>query len=228
MERTKSSKQVYDYILDGILSGKWKRGMQIPSENELVATLEVGRVSVREAYEKLVTLGFLEKRQGLGTFVSQTSTSAYYNSLLPMVLMEFSKDTALEVLEFRLLLDVNSARLCALKGEQKDFDNIENCLKKMEENADNPDLLADYDIAFHTAITYGAKNSLITKVHEILYEILKLHQKHGAYFGAEPHVAISYHQKILAAIRDRDSELAALFMKRHLQYSITRISKQKI
>lgn len=226
MAKIRPSERVHKYIMDGIMSGKWKTGMQIPSENELVSELSVGRVSVREAFEKLVALGILEKRQGQGTFVSQMNSSSYFNSLIPMVLLDFNAESALEVLEFRRLLDVESARLCSIRADEDDIKKIEYNLKMMEKNINDPDVVSDYDIQFHVAISNGSKNNLIIKVHEILFDILRLHQKNSAYFGAEPNTALNFHRKILGAIKEHDEELASLYMKRHINYTIDRIKRQ--
>ena len=45
-----------------------KVGDRLPSERELAKQLSVGRSSLREAVQGLQTLGFLERRHGVGTF----------------------------------------------------------------------------------------------------------------------------------------------------------------
>lgn len=62
--------QVKDYVLDNIGTGKWGRDHKLPSENELVASLGVSRMTVHRALRELTSLGHLLRVQGVGTFVA--------------------------------------------------------------------------------------------------------------------------------------------------------------
>lgn len=57
-------------IKEKILSGKYKSGDKIPSENELTEIYDVSRMTVRQAMNNLVNDGYLLKYKGKGTFVS--------------------------------------------------------------------------------------------------------------------------------------------------------------
>ena len=63
------SDQVFDQLRELIFRGDYQPGQKIMTERELAEALNVSRNSVREAINKLVTLRFLEQRQGQGTFV---------------------------------------------------------------------------------------------------------------------------------------------------------------
>ena len=56
-----------------IAAGEWPVGERIPTEQELVALLGVGRNTVREAVRALSHGGLLDVRQGDGTYVRATS-----------------------------------------------------------------------------------------------------------------------------------------------------------
>jgi GntR family transcriptional repressor for pyruvate dehydrogenase complex len=60
------SDQVFDQLRELIFRGDYRPGQKIMTERELAAALNVSRNSVREAINKLVTLRFLEHRQGQG------------------------------------------------------------------------------------------------------------------------------------------------------------------
>jgi GntR family transcriptional regulator len=62
--------QLKDIIVEMIDSGIFKRGEQIPTENELAAQHGISRPTVRQALGELVQEGYLLKKRGLGTFVS--------------------------------------------------------------------------------------------------------------------------------------------------------------
>ncbi len=64
--------QVKEAIKLKIEQKEWKENTRVPSETELMKIYEVSRVTVRNALALLVDEGYLEKKQGIGTFVFQT------------------------------------------------------------------------------------------------------------------------------------------------------------
>lgn len=63
--------QLTEELEKHILSGKYKPGEMIPSENELAATHKISRPTVRQAFGELVSKGLLKKIKGKGTFVAE-------------------------------------------------------------------------------------------------------------------------------------------------------------
>ena len=68
--------QVYDIILKSILSGEFQQGSKLPSENELAELYQVSRPTIRTAFSRLGELGYVIKKRGVGTFVSNTPSIA--------------------------------------------------------------------------------------------------------------------------------------------------------
>ncbi len=64
---------VKEYIMKLIISGQYPAHSQLPTEYELMETLNVGRATVRAALAQLENEGTIYKRQGVGTFVSERS-----------------------------------------------------------------------------------------------------------------------------------------------------------
>ncbi len=63
-------KQIYDSIINDILTGKLKAGVKMPSTRILSDTLSVARNILVEVYEQLTSEGYLEVVKGKGTFIS--------------------------------------------------------------------------------------------------------------------------------------------------------------
>ncbi|MET9375246.1 substrate-binding domain-containing protein [Streptomyces sp. NPDC002992] len=55
----------------GILDGTWPPGSKLPTERALATETGLSVTTVRRAYEDLVALGLVERRQGAGTFAAQ-------------------------------------------------------------------------------------------------------------------------------------------------------------
>lgn len=63
--------QVKKYVLDHIQSREWPTHSQIPSEHTLVKDLGMSRMTIHRALRELTRDGYLERIQGVGTFVAQ-------------------------------------------------------------------------------------------------------------------------------------------------------------
>lgn len=61
--------QISEYMKENIEGGRWKKGDQLPSENELVSELKVSRGTLKKALNELVEEGLIEQIQGKGTYV---------------------------------------------------------------------------------------------------------------------------------------------------------------
>ncbi|MCP4755332.1 MAG: GntR family transcriptional regulator, partial [Proteobacteria bacterium] len=62
--------QVKNLIIRRIKSGHWLPDTKIPSENELVESLGISRMTVNRSIRELTAEGHLVRRQGVGTFVA--------------------------------------------------------------------------------------------------------------------------------------------------------------
>jgi len=63
--------QVKDAVIARIISGRWPEGTRLPSENELSATLDLSRMTIHRALRELTSEGWIERMQGVGTFVAE-------------------------------------------------------------------------------------------------------------------------------------------------------------
>ena len=63
------TEQVYSYLKDLLQGGHFSTGQKLPSETDLAAQLNVSRVSLRGALQRLELEGYIERKRGVGTFV---------------------------------------------------------------------------------------------------------------------------------------------------------------
>lgn len=69
-------KQIKDRLQSAILSGDFKEGEAIPSVRQLAIELAVNPLTVSRAFSELNDDGLIEKRRGLGMFVTQGTKGA--------------------------------------------------------------------------------------------------------------------------------------------------------
>ncbi|SCY45989.1 MocR-like pyridoxine biosynthesis transcription factor PdxR [Alkaliphilus peptidifermentans] len=63
--------QIYSQIRDAILSGKLKEGNRLPSTRVVAQELNVSRNVVIEAYDQLVSEGYIQGHKGSGTYITE-------------------------------------------------------------------------------------------------------------------------------------------------------------
>lgn len=214
------SNEVLDQIKDQIISGEWAPGTKIPGEIELTQMFGVSRISVREAIHRLVGMGVLTVRRGEGTFVTEMLPQEYFNSLLPMLMIEGA--SLLEILEFRAIIEIQSARLAALRADEEDIKRMEEILKRMEQNQNDFGKFALEDLNFHTAIALATRNKVLIKVNAIIHDMLKTAMEEIVNVSGSKG-GLYYHSRLLEAIRNRDDKTAAEIMQVHIDVTIERI-----
>src|SRR5262249_57757363 len=75
--------QIVGYFRDAVLSGRLKSGARVPSSRVLAADHDVARITVVEAYDRLVADGFLTSRHGSGLYVAATDAEPKLRLLPP-------------------------------------------------------------------------------------------------------------------------------------------------
>jgi GntR family transcriptional regulator / MocR family aminotransferase len=62
-------RQIYEFWRHGILSGRFPGGERVPSTRDVASALDLSRGTVTQAYEQLLSEGYLQTVHGSGTFV---------------------------------------------------------------------------------------------------------------------------------------------------------------
>src|SRR5699024_8044040 len=65
--------QIKEYIEESILSGTMNAGEKIPSTNEFAQFYKINPATARKGVNELVDEGIIEKRRGVGMFVTEVA-----------------------------------------------------------------------------------------------------------------------------------------------------------
>ena len=214
------SDQIFEQIRELIYKGDFKPGQQILPERELAVSMAVSRTSVRNAINKLVTLGLLEHRQGQGTFVSSPETRQGNPLAAVMATDEATLDDLLEV---RLGLECNAAMLAAQRATDTDIRAIRKSLEEMTSDLAETDKIGTTpDTAFHMAITFSTKNPVLIHLMRNFYDFLfvgiKKNLTHMYMDRTALEDVLRHHQAIFAAIDQRNPVAAYEAMHMHIRY----------
>jgi len=207
--------QVFEQLKDQIITGKWKPGYKIPSENELAEIFNVSRMTVREALQALVALDLLEKKRGRGTFVKNSFTESFISSLLPLI--QFDRSQAAYMHEYRKIVEVGSIELVVERASLEDIQRLKNILEEMKKyRQNNLEKFALEDVNFHLALSQITKNPIIIRANFVIKDFFRNHMiKIVEAMGTES--GLYFHEKIIQAIEKGNKEEAKQLMKKHLE-----------
>jgi len=213
------SDQVFDQLRELISRGEIKPGEQLMPERELAVAMDVSRTTIRNAISKLVIMGFLEHRQGQGTFAR--SPDARENN--PLAAAMQSQDATLEnLLEIRMGLECNAAAFAAQRAVAKDIQFLEKSLEEMRKEVKAGGLGTEADVSFHMAISYATKNPVQIHIMRDFYDYLfygiRENLSHLYQKPEQIRDILSQHTEIVKAIRNRDTERAFDAMRHHIIY----------
>ena len=95
--------QVFLLLRDQVLSGRFHNGELLPSEDEMTRLFGVSRITVRAALASLEARGFIERRQGIGTFVREPVSPACLHLSISEQrahIEELCRNTTMKMIEF--------------------------------------------------------------------------------------------------------------------------------
>ena len=215
----KISEEIVNQIKQLISKGELKPGDRIPSERDLATMLGVSRPSVREAIMVLEAMGFVESRQGGGTYVKALTESSIMNPLAKLV-EKRDPELLRSLAEVRMGLESWSAYLAAQRATDADIAEMRRLYGIMEKEAAKGGWSPDVDAEFHYAITAASHNSLqmhvLDSIHSLFHATIQVALME--FYQQEGHVQLllAHHQDIMEAIAAHDPETARRKMVEHL------------
>ena len=214
------SKEVEDKLRESINAGVYKPSDKLPAERELVEQFQVSRVTVRDALRNLRNLGLIDVKRGVnaGAYVSEPSPQPITQSMQNLIQMK--KVNFAHLIELRLYIEPDVARIAALFRTSKDvdilndlLDRAEKCLKTSRKEAR---LL---NVGFHFEVAKITRNALIVFLCESITQVhsaMIIEMTHTKLDKKGVAKLISEHRSILDAITEKDPEAAFEKTKNHL------------
>jgi len=193
-------------------SGEWALNQRIPPEPELMAKLGVSRGTLREAVKALAHGGMLEVRRGDGTYVRAT------NEMSGAARRLYQDHTEQHILEVRLGLDTQAARLAARNATDDDVTSLRAFLTARDQAWKNGDFeaWADADWEFHLGVAQASGNPLLLELYAsfgtVFHQDLLTQQRRPGFNG----LPRDGHETLLDAIERRHEDDAVATVNRNL------------
>lgn len=217
--RTSLVDTVIQQLRAQIESGEWLRDQRIPTEDQLAAQLGVGRNTVREAVRALVHIGMLEVRQGDGTYVrSRRDPSA--------TLRRVDAAALRDLLEVRRALEVEAARLAALRRTAADLDAMRRALDARGSWSDEASLaeFVERDTRFHLSVVEASHNAALIELYRYFMDSIQTTIARTEDEGDLPEPTLAAHEAIYQAILQSDPDAAVAAAHRLLSPAIDAIA----
>lgn len=204
---------IADKIIDLIESKELLPGDRLPSEQELMKELNVGRGTIREAIKSLVSRNIVEIRRGVGTFVAEKT--GVVEDPLGFSFINNKNKLVKDSMDVRLLLEPSIAKWAARNATDSEILEIIELSHKIEIAILNDEDYSDLDVEFHTKIANSSRNLVVENLIPILTTNIRslIDVTHAA---LKEHTILN-HKKIANAIKERDEELAEQLMKEHIE-----------
>ncbi len=197
-------------------SGELKSGDRLPGERELSDQLQVSRASVREALRALSFAGIISIKPGDGTYLNESAGYNFTELLNKKLGLFIRKNDYLILMEARRVLETQLARFSAERATPEIIASLEENVKKMAEDLDDPDIFVREDVKFHVTVSEAAENEILNLTMEAVRELLLDVQKLVAETPGLRPKSLRFHREILESIKKGDSEEAAKVMDEHL------------
>jgi GntR family transcriptional repressor for pyruvate dehydrogenase complex len=202
--------QIKEQIKKGIL----KPGEKLPSERELASLLGVSRASVREAIKALSFSGYLEVIQGKGTYILEIASK--YDEIVNFF-SGFSNYSLDYLMEARIMLEGEFARLAALNASQEEIDLIEKIFNEIDSSKDLNSFVVK-DLEFHLTIAKATHNPFMNGLMKIIGEMLyKETQRIIVISGYTRENTIKTARDLVQAIKQGNAEQAKELMSEHIR-----------
>jgi GntR family transcriptional regulator, transcriptional repressor for pyruvate dehydrogenase complex len=223
--------QVYERILEQIVSGQLAEGIRLPPEVELARAFDVSRSTLRQALGRLQADGLIVSRRGSGSYVGRRPPPDILNLQAiggaPELFRSF---------ELRITLEGDAAGLAAIRHQEADLAEMAAALQEQERSMDRSgaplrELIVTVnkaDLRFHRAVAAACGNELFTGAIDMLNEAVLAswilwEQLSKPSYERLWDIVLDEHRQVFEAIAERNAERARRAMRHHLHHGRARI-----
>jgi len=223
--RSSAAHKAFVSLYEMIVSGRFRPGEVLPSQDDLARRMGVSRNTLREAIHKLSAIGLLTAKQGVGTTVEPMSPAGYLAPLEGHLRLDSM--SVREFIEARVCLERTIVSLAVARAKRKDIQNLRALLelqKQAFQSGDQAEFVRQ-DVAFHMELGRVGGNRVLSKVLQTIWGMLHAFISEVARLPGAVEDAIRFHSGIVTAVADRKSDQAEELMLRHILDVVRRIER---
>jgi DNA-binding FadR family transcriptional regulator len=214
-------------LRDQIERGEFKRGEQLPSQQELTEIFGVSRPVLREAISLLKSEGLVISHQGRGLFINPEGSSVFH--LNPNF---EDRGDLVQLLELLKSFEVTATALAAERRTKPELARIKKALDDLEAAIGQDASGVDEDMQFHHAILEASHNHYFSKFGEFLdvrvRKLIRTARSNTARYSGLTRKVHDEHKAIYDAIAAQDAQGARAAADTHLTNATQRLKLYKM
>ena len=205
---------VMERLLEYVRGEGVRPGDPLPSQHELARQLSVSRPVLREAMQGLASMGVVEIRPGSGCYVLDPKGTVDPDSWFDV----FTHQGALEVLEARMVVEVELAGLAAERATERDLVEMAAILERLKRAVARGRATSHITSDFHQALARAGHNLVLYRMAKLLTQG-RLAQGLRVEHALPDIAAHEYdsHRRLCDAVAGRDPAVARAAMREHLE-----------
>ena len=221
IERVSLVDMAYNRIKQSLLKEEIKEGQLIPSENQFCKMLNVSRVVVREALQRLRSERFIVTYQGKGSFMANPE-----NFSTPKPVFEnFDYSAFCEIMQFRSAIEYSAISLAVEHASDQELQKLSSLVYEMHIYRDDEEKFNQSDFDFHNEILKCSHNNIFVRASKAVEQEIKFCLKSMNKVLGSRDWAITLHQQIADKMIARDAKGAIDLLKNNGEYNIARMKE---
>jgi GntR family transcriptional regulator, transcriptional repressor for pyruvate dehydrogenase complex len=224
-KRTRLYENIIEQLIALIKEGTLRPGDKLPPERKLAEDLNVSRTAIREALRSLETMGYISSKVGGGTYINEITLGNVMNPF--SAVLSQNKKLIVELLEVRMLLETEIARLAALRITPQKIQALQKAVEAMRLDIAAGSNGLDADTEFHNALAVASENEALKLILDMCGDLLTQTREATLNLKGQPEITLKDHEQIFDAVRKGDSMLAARRMKQHLADAQRNLAKYR-
>lgn len=222
--RRGAAKALADHIREAVTSGSLQPGDKLPAEQDLAASFNVARGTVREALRVLGANGLVQSTRGSkgGTFVTVPDSEWVAEQLSDLLGLWFQVGniSLADVNDARAALERECVSRAALNRTEPDLSEMRSSIEKSRMPDISDDEFIAADLEFHTAVSGAAKNEVLALAMSAVH-LVRPRTNRLLLRGIDRPTIADQHWAIYEAIRDKDPDRAVICFHAHIAHLST-------
>jgi DNA-binding FadR family transcriptional regulator len=218
--RRRSFEEVVSQIRQQISTGALREGDKLPPERQLAEVMGVSRNTVREALRALEYAGLLVLRPGIAGGATITNGSVDAIRVAFSDLMNMGNLSAGELMEARIVIGTEVARLACARYTAQDFEALEANVEQTRLAALAGDLKTRvrHSVDFHRLLANAARNPVLAIMTSVLVDLTLTFVR---MLGEMPNAfVLESRERMIGHLRARDAEATVAEYRDYLQKAL--------
>jgi GntR family transcriptional regulator, transcriptional repressor for pyruvate dehydrogenase complex len=207
--------QVYQVVVRYLLRTGAEVGTRLPSERRFSEMLEVSRTVVRDAIDRLVADGIVEKRIGAGVVLTRRPLAFELENGLEF---DHFHATLQDLYQARIALEVGAVEWVVPGLSEQDIERLSALVDEMHLRIHQGMSILKEDREFHSQLTRACANPVIIQFAAIIdqyFDRVRLYRPDIAIDSSRVDLMETRHRMIIMALRTRDVEAVRQALRLH-------------